>query len=193
MKKEVSPMDTPEEEIYSLQDVDEWIRISNGWNDLRKWQTYLLSRRQGYIFDRRKSMGPEYHFNPAQWDMVFEREWMVMEERLNAGLGVDTFILDDLGSDFFIENDSLLEEIAALETEFDGEELESGDKLVVYTLEDFVMLSNQGIFRDSIFILDPQRKWRKKVETLVRSYGYEQIERITIGEVNYLVVSKTTV
>ena len=52
------------------------------------------------------------------------------------------------------------------------------------------MLSNQGIFRDNIFILDPQRKWRKKVEDVVSSYGYTNIERIQIRGVNYLVVSK---
>ena len=74
----------------------------------------------------------------------------------------------------------------SLDSEYVGE----SEKLLIYTFEDFLMLSNQGIFRDNIFILDPQRKWRKKVEDVVSSYGYTNIERIQIRGVNYLVVSK---
>tara|TARA_R110000824_G_scaffold190510_1_gene372055 strand:+ start:1023 stop:1577 length:555 start_codon:yes stop_codon:yes gene_type:complete len=183
----------PHKDVYFLEQVDEWLELSKGWDNLKKWQSYVFSRRQEYFSGRQRSLGAEYHFSPQQWDNVFEREWTVMEERLKAGIGVDTFLLDDLGSDFFVENDALLQEIADLESELDMEETEEGNTLVVYTLEDFVMLSNQGIFRDSVFILDPQRKWRKKVENLVRSYGYDSIERIKIREVNYLVVSKTEV
>ena len=45
-----------------------------------------------------------------------------------------------------------------LESEVVGE----NRSLTIYTFEDFLMLSNQGIFRDNVFILDPQRKWRKR-------------------------------
>jgi hypothetical protein len=115
-----------------------------------------------------------------------------MEERLNSGIGLDEDIIAEFGEDFFAAKDNLFKDMEDMADSFDSEYIGDSEKLIIYTFEDFLMLSNQGIFRDHIFILDPQRKWRKKVEDVVTSYGYTNIERIQIKGVNYLVVSKET-
>ena len=183
-------MSEKETHAYTDEDIEEWVQRDVDWDKIKRWQSYILGRRQSYLHDRQRAMGAEYFSNASQWDMVFEREWMVFEERLKGGIGVDDSLLNELGEDFFDTKQYLLDEINSIHDEFDSEQIDEDKTVKVYTLEDFIMLSNQGIFRDTIFILDPQRKWRKKVEDIVRTYGYNYTERIKIGGVNYLVVSQ---
>jgi hypothetical protein len=76
----------------------------------------------------------------------------------------------------------MIEEIETYQTE--------EETLRIYTYEDFIMLSNQGIFRDETFIIDPQRKWKKKVRESIIEYGYSHIEIIQILGGVYFVVKK---
>lgn len=179
-----------DEVAYSDDELDEWVERDSEWKVVADWRAYLLARRQSYLADRQRSLGQDYYSSSAQWDVIFEREWMVMEERLNIGLGLDEDVLAHFGEDFFTEDNELMAELRNLTDGMDSEEIEENVTLTIYTFEDFLMLSNQGIFRDNIFILDPQRKWRKKVEEIVKSYGYSHIERMVIRGENYLVVSK---
>jgi len=175
---------------YTDEEIEDWIKRDRDFVRLSEWNAYILARRQAYLFERQKVLGSEYYSNPIQWDNILDREWRVMEERLNSGIGLDKDILEEFGVDFFTAKEDLFNEMEEMTESLDSEYVGESEKLLIYTFEDFLMLSNQGIFRDNIFILDPQRKWRKKVEDVVSSYGYTNIERIQIRGVNYLVVSK---
>ena len=177
---------------YTDEEIEDWIKRDKDFVKLSEWNAYILARRQSYFFERQKVLGPEYYNNTSQWDSILDREWRVMEERLNSGIGLDEDIIAEFGEDFFAAKDNLFKDMEDMADSFDSEYVGDSEKLIIYTFEDFLMLSNQGIFRDHIFILDPQRKWRKKVEDVVTSYGYTNIERIQIKGVNYLVVSKET-
>ena len=181
---------TDEDVTYSEEEIEEWVERDKSWETIADWQAYLLARRQSYLSDRQRALGAEYYSSSSHWDVIFEREWMVLEERLRGGVGLDTEVVDKFGLEFFNEDSDLLKELTDLTENMDSEEIEENKTLTIYTFEDFLMLSNQGIFRDNIFILDPQRKWRKKVEEIIYSYGYAYIERMNIRGENYLVVSK---
>ncbi len=188
-----SPIEGNIEDIsYTDEEIEDWIKRDKDFVRLSEWDAYILARRQAYLFERQKVLGSEYYSNPTQWDNILDREWRVMEERLNSGIGLDKDIIEEFGEDFFTAKEDLFNEMEEMTESLDSEYVGESEKLLIYTFEDFLMLSNQGIFRDNIFILDPQRKWRKKVEDVVSSYGYTNIERIQIKGVNYLVVSKET-
>lgn len=65
-------------------------------------------------------------------------------------------------------------------------DLDSGDTLPLYNYEDFVLLANQGIFREIDFILDRERRWQSKVEKLLARHGYERVDVIWKGGGSYL-------
>lgn len=176
----------------SEEDVDEWVQKDYEWERLNSWENYLLASRQNYLLDRQQNLGAEYHGRPQEWDIIFEREWAIIEERMNAGIGVDADALAEFGLDFFTDRDAMLEELKGMYPDNKIED-EEGNKLVIYSFEDFIMLSNQGIFRDNVFLIDPQRKWRKKVEEVLKQYGYTNIERMIIRGEKYLVVTKEEV
>ena len=108
---------------------------------------------------------------------------------MNAGIGISDDIISDFGEGFFKDKDALLEELKVI---YPTQEIEtdSRGKMTIYSFEDFIMLSNQGIFRDEIFLIDPERKWRKKVEEILHQYGFTNIERMSIDGENYLVVTR---
>ena len=170
--------------------LDEWVNQDMKWNKMNQWQSYLMASRQSYFLDRQQSLGSEYFSNATSWDVVFEREWTIIAERMNSGIGIDDEVLEIFGEDFFKDKEELIQEYDDYFQELKKVDLGDSNNLLIYTFEDFLMLSNQGIFRDEIFLLDPERKWRKKVEEVVKSYGYDTIERITIEGENYLVVSR---
>lgn len=188
------PLDSePVEEVLTSRDlaadIEEWISKDRKWEMLSDWQNYLLASRQAYFADRQNSLGSEYFSNAHDWDMIFEREWAIIQERMNAGIGVDADIMEMYGKDFFKDRESLMAELREFIPQQEVED-EEGNSLTIYTFEDFVMLSNQGIFRDEIFLIDPQRKWRKKVEDILAQYGYTDIQRMNIKGENYLVVTR---
>jgi len=162
------------------------------------WKQYLSTRREQYMVDRARSIGPEYQQSKQQWDGIFEQEWNIMEERLNAGIGLDTIeelrIKNQFGEDFFEKqmNELIAAEVHQVATEF--EEVDIGDgKLLPYVYyEDFMMLSNQGIFRLEEFLLDKSRKWEKKIMEDIGAYGYQKVGYVEIFEEVVLHVTKTT-
>ena len=190
MRIEDFHMSSEELDTYTEDEIDEWVNREVDWERIRSWQSYLLAKRQSYVVDRQRAVGAEYFNDAHQWDMIFEREWAALEERMNSGIGVEDDILEDYGKDFFEIRSVLLDEIDVMYEELQDRHEAKGESLIIYTYEDFLMLSNQGIFRDNVFILDPQRKWRKVVEKTLKEYGYNDIERIMITGVNYLVVAK---
>ena len=173
-------------------EVDAWVEKDKGWQLLNQWQNYVLASRQSYMMERQQAMGAEYYSRPQDWNSIFEREWAIIEERMNAGIGVDNEVIEIFGEDFFQSKEEMM---AELKTIYPNQEIEDeeGNRLVIYSFEDFIMLSNQGIFRDNIFLIDPQRKWRKKVEEVLKQYGYFDIERMIIRGEKYLVVTREQV
>lgn len=184
MSQESKETDSPE---YTDLEIEDWVQKDRAWEMLDDWQKYVLASRQSYLMERQQSIGLEYFSNSVQWDSIFEREWSIIEERMNAGIGVPNEIMELYGLDFFRDKEALLEEIQQM-MPHEKEQVESGDSFYIYPIEDFVMLFNQGIFRDKVFLIDPQRKWRKKVEEIMNTYGYQEIEWMTIRGDNYLFV-----
>lgn len=153
------------------------------------WSNFIVGERLTYIEGCKRDIGYEYEANRKDWDYLFERDWVLIEERLRSGIGVPKHIRDLIGDEYFkrveivdTNIESMLEEVETYQKE--------EETLRIYTYEDFIMLSNQGIFRDEIFIIDPQRRWKKKVKESIMDYGFSQIEIIEIAGGVYFVVSR---
>lgn len=153
------------------------------------WSNFIVGERLTYIEGCKRDIGYEYEANRKDWDYLFERDWVLIEERLRSGIGVPKHIRDLIGNEYFkrveivdTNIESMLEEVETYQKE--------EETLRIYTYEDFIMLSNQGIFRDEIFIIDPQRRWKKKVKESIIDYGFSQIEIIEIAGGVYFVVSR---
>lgn len=153
------------------------------------WSNFIVGERLTYIEGCKRDIGYEYEANRKDWDYLFERDWVLIEERLRSGIGVPKHIRDLMGDEYFkrveivdTNIESMLEEVETYQKE--------EETLRIYTYEDFIMLSNQGIFRDEIFIIDPQRRWKKKVKESIMDYGFSQIEIIEIAGGVYFVVSR---
>ena len=161
-----------------------------------EWITYLNNRRRDYIEERKRIIGPEYNTNKAQWDQLFEQEWLMMEERLRAGFGVTEQVKAQFGEDFFeaVQIEALMEQDIHLVTD-DWELITvigaSQDQLPLVYYEDFVMLTNQGIFRLEEFLLDKGRRWERKVVEDLGQRGYQKVGNITFDSEVYIHVSKT--
>jgi len=119
----------------------------------------ILHRKTAFMDDRRRSLGPEYYASKDFWDRMWEQEWDNLENRLNNPQPAD------------------LEDIDTLPMVFPLMEHE-GDLLNLYTYSDFVMLHNQGIFRDTKFFIDKTGKWKKNVIKYMNTYGYEYLQTI---------------
>jgi len=173
---------------YSPDEVEEWVQRDVKWEVLTRWQNYLLANRNLYLLDRQNAIGAEYFSNTYMWDSVFEREWVIIEERMNAGIGVEEEVIEIFGKDFFIDKDIFLQNVFQ---DVEREQITTKNKevLTIYSFEDFIMLSNQGIFRDKVFLIDPQRKWKKKVIQILKQYGYTEFDEMRIKGEKYIVVT----
>jgi hypothetical protein len=161
--------------------------------ELDEWSKYILARRQQYFSERASIIGPEYDINRKGWDIIIEREWSVMEERLRGGIGVETEIVSQFGIDFFANQEAIVNEIMEMISDLPTRVIGRGETervLRIYTFEDYLMLSNQGIFRDEQFILDPQSRWKKKVAETLIQYGFVPSETIMIEGVRHYVITR---
>lgn len=154
------------------------------------WLEYLTSKRNDYLKDRRLNLGMDYDSDRQRWDSLIERDWIMMAERLAAGIGVSDPIKQQMGEDFFERK--LMEQLEDVhQVSSDFAEIEFDGKMIHFVYyEDFVMLAQQGIFRLEEFALDKGRKWEKKVRELLASYDYEIIGHINLFEEVYLHVIK---
>lgn len=160
---------------------------------ISSWNSYILSRREAFFAERRTVIGREYDSNKRSWDSIIETEWMVMEERLNGGLGVEREMEALMGIGFFKNHQELLDEVQEITSHLEQTEVILQDErrvLTIYTFEDFLMLSNQGIFRDDMFILDPQSRWKRKVSQTLSDYGFNQVQSLIIEEEKFYVITR---
>ena len=145
------------------------------------WEGYLVARKERFATEKKVLIGPEYNANPKYWDEIIEQEWNIMKSRLSTGFDVSDEVRTILGLDFFQPNlDEIVSPTVSTFT------TPSGDVLPLYVYEDFVLLSNQGIFRETDFILDREKRWQPKVEKLCAKYGFERVDVIWEGGVSYL-------
>ena len=117
------------------------------------WLEYLSARRESYLNERRRLLGPEYAMDPQRWDSLLEQEWIVMRDRLAAGHDIEDPVKRQLGEDFFERQlmEQLESEVHQVASDF--EEIQWQDKLLPFVYyEDFIMLAQQGIFRLEEFI-----------------------------------------
>ena len=162
-------------------------------DSISSWNSYILSRREAFFAERKAVIGREYDSNKRSWDSIIETEWMVMEERLNGGLGVEREMEALMGIGFFKNHQELLDEVQEITSHLGQTEVILQDErrmLTIYTFEDFLMLSNQGIFRDNMFILDPQSRWKRKVSQTLSEYGFNQVQSLVVGEEKLYVISR---
>ena len=179
------------EDDYNDEDLDSLVQRANDWDLISDWQALLLAKKQSYVLSRINSLGYEYYNDTRQWDVIIDREWNILENRYNSGLGLEEEIIESFGKDFFTKKKELEDEMDLIASEMEQRDYGS-EQLTVYTYEDFLLLSNQGIFRDEVFIVDPQRKWKSKVIEHLKDYGYNHFEKIDIQGRRCIVVSKTT-
>ena len=157
-------------------------------DDESYWKGYLAARKERFRNEKAIIIGAEYKSAKKYWDEIIDQEWAIFESRLETGFDVGIDAKTQLGLDFFQPNP---DEIRAVHPTAQYT-LESGDKLPLYCYEDFVMLSNQGIFRETDFILDRERRWQPKVEELLAKYGFQRVDVIWGGGVSYLRFCKRT-
>tara|TARA_B100000745_G_scaffold232775_1_gene156598 strand:- start:625 stop:1101 length:477 start_codon:yes stop_codon:yes gene_type:complete len=151
------------------------------------WQGYLAARKERFVKEKAIIIGTEYKSSKKYWDEIINGEWIIFESRLGTGFDVGTDAKSQLGLDFFQPN---LDEIHVPETaDFT---MPNGDKLPLYCYEDFILLSNQGIFRETDFVLDRERRWQPKVEDLLGEHGFQRVDVIWEGGVSYLRFCKRT-
>ena len=129
----------------------------------------ILLRKNQFFEDRKRSLGTEYYSNRDFWNRMWQTEWEMLNERLADK-----------------ENEIEIEPLPITfpKLEFEKEELN------LYSFEDFCLLHNQGIFRDTKFIIDRRGKWTKKVIEEMKTYGYAHIK--TIGREKMLVMKWKT-
>ncbi len=145
------------------------------------WDGYLAARREQFLKEQQVLLGNEFRSNPEFWLEVAEKEWAVVKERLSTGADVSLSIQEIMGEDFF--NNKII--VVSNQTFALDEEDPDSEILPLYSYEDFVMLANQGIFRETDFILDRERRWQPKVEQLLARHGYERVDVIWRGGGSY--------
>ena len=147
------------------------------------WHDYLLGRREQYWSSRRLTLGAEYDTQKQRWDAIIEQEWLVFSETLRQGHDVSSAIRQQMGEDFFTR------QLTEDPIDYDFEKFQVGRQtLTLYHIEDFIMLANQGIFRDIRFLIDKGRRWEKKVLKGLEEYGYTITGHHKVGEEDYLIV-----
>ena len=128
----------------------------------------IIRRKSAYMEERKRSLGPEYYSAKDFWDRMWEMEWESLEERMKEPVAVQP------------EGELIPIEFPTLEVD--------GETLTLYTFEDFALLHNQGIFRDTKFLIDRRGKWTKNVVTEMETYGFKHKNTIIVSREKYLMM-----
>lgn len=119
----------------------------------------VIHRKNAFMEDRKRSLGPEYYSNKPFWDRMWEQEWEQFELHSN-------------------ETPQVMEDIDIVPMVFP--QMEYKDQMLnLYSYSDFTMLHNQGIFRSEMFFIDRTGNWTKKIIKEMRTYGYEYLQTIS--------------
>ena len=157
------------------------------------WLNYISARKQEFITSSIDTIGAEYLDNRRFWDTQFEREWLIIAERLESGFGLTDDILQIVGTDFFKTNEELAAEVATVKEELETEIIGSGACVRVYSWEDFSALHRQGIFHESEFILSLGRGWKKNMLRELRDvWGYQPVGEFPLNGERHLILQQIT-
>lgn len=121
----------------------------------------VLLRKTAFFNDRRRAVGTEYYSNRDFWERMWETEWDMLNERLHKK-----------------ENNIQIEPLPINFPKIDVE----GEELTLYSFDDFTLLHNQGIFRETDFVIDRRGRWTKNVIQEMKTYGYAHQKTITIDK-----------
>lgn len=127
-----------------------------------------LRRKIAYLEDRKRTLGTEYYSSKEFWDRMWENEWDALEERTKINV------------EEIDKNETISVEMPTVEFE--------DDVLKLYSFEDFNLLHNQGIFRETKFLIDKRGKWTKNIVKEMKKYGYEYVKTIIISREKYLIM-----
>jgi len=109
-----------------------------------------------------------------------EALWIEDNDPIKQQLGVD-----------YLERKLMANLEVSRQVASDFHEIQWNDKLLPFVYyEDFIMLSNQGIFRLEEFALDKGRRWRKNVAEDLSAYQYQIVDTIRMLGEEYLHVIK---
>lgn len=147
-------------------------------SDVEKGAIESVSMEYRFYESSRQAIGDdEYKTDPEFWRAQFQRDFQVIEERLKMeqealieGKIVAEANLDDL-----------------VVVEFHWERLGG---LRVVSLEQFILESNQGIFREDRFYCDKGRGWFKKTAQILSEYGYIYVRKVEVETRLLLEVSR---
>jgi len=126
----------------------------------------MIRRKNEYMEERKRGLGPEYYSAKEFWDRMWEAEWDALEERMQQ---------------------PTIEGREPIPIEFPIIEIE-GDEFNLYTFDDFALLHNQGIFRDEKFLIDRQGRWTKNIVNKLEQYGYHHRKTIIVSREKYLLM-----
>lgn len=121
----------------------------------------------------------DYKSDPAFWETQFKRDYETINERLEMERKIISGELTDINVDLDLEDLSSFE--------FFWEKLGG---LRVLTLEQFILESNQGIFREDRFYCDKGRAWMKKVVKLMAQHGFNHVRKVEVEGLPLLEISK---
>jgi hypothetical protein len=129
----------------------------------------ILRRKTAFFAERKRAIGTEYYENRDFWERMWETEWEMLSDRLEK-------------TDEEIQIEPLPVEFPTLKVE--------GEQLTLYSFDDFALLHNQGIFRETRFVIDRRGRWTKNVVKEMETYGYEHEK--TVGRDKLLVMKWKT-
>lgn len=161
---EPSASDPCEGEVKS----DEVVPLKEGVSRVERETVVEVTDYALFLEASRKAIGKDdYGADPSFWDAQFRRDYEVINERLRMehkavqnGEARPTADLSGL-------------EAPELVTERLG-------SLRLVSLEQFVLESNQGIFREDRFYCDKGRAWLKKTAQTLGQHGYPYVRKVEV-------------
>ncbi len=149
-----------------------------GRTDLEKGVLTNVSRAYRFYESSKLAIGEdEFKSDPDFWSSQFERDFEIIEERLT------------MEREALIRGKGLIEaDLSGLQTPTFHWERVGGLRLVSF--EQFILESNQGIFREDRFYCDKGRLWFKKTVLGLSEYGFPHVRKVEINGRWLLEVSK---
>ena len=128
----------------------------------------LVAQEYRFYESSRLAIGDdEFKADPEFWAKQFSRDFEIIQERLR--MERDALVTGSLVGEA---------DLSGLETPVFHWERVGGLRLV--SLEQFVLESNQGIFREDRFYCDKGRGWLKKTMVILAQHGYPHARKVEV-------------
>lgn len=137
-------------------------------SEVEKGAVESVSMEYRFYESSRQAIGEdEYKADPAFWGAQFRKDFQIIEERLK--MEQEALLQGGTLSEANLDDLSI--------TEFHWDRI-GGLRLV--SLEQFILESNQGIFREDRFYCDKSRGWFKKTARTLAEYGYLYVRKVEV-------------